>query len=469
LSAPVGQPEGYFMNYKQTQQFNERKVHVLLTLAFKPVDLDETGTLIPIRQIEKRLNISNSSLHRCLHSLENDGMIICTHRGYETGIKSMRWLVTDKADSIIYDEGNIRKFNENSKEYYKSLNESRVAVGQDDIKLVKIEGGNIGYNVYGKCNKDNKYVKYSNEYNNIINIINNLTETNNKYNNNLQSISNLRLGYDKKKKKKSSGKPQNIKDFTLKSLSLQENISHTHSVLNAPRRRVIKPKEHKPILKIKGRVYNALCFTKSGKQNKVYLKSDKRPYRKTILSLYGFPDYKEIYDITNQIPRLTYILQGGNFDDIPDFYIIDGMDRELVKKYSMSAYFDKTKKLGAHHIYRRWVLDKKIKAWKYGEATKEKKKEMIYRNFSIVWDHYRNLLTPIGSEIFLWTALWEQLIIKEARERLGVCLLNVYDGFYYNDNSIIDELNNIVKETAITVRQYYNEITENETSILKAA
>jgi len=410
------------MNYKQTQQFNERKVHVLLTLAFKPVDLDETGTLIPIKQIEKRLNISNSSLHRCLHSLENDGLIICTHRGYETGKKSMRWLITDKADSIIYDEGNIRKFYENSKEYYKSLNESRVSVGQNDIKLFKIEGGNIGYNLYGKYNKDNKYIIYSNEYNNIIDIINNLTGINNSYNNNgIQSISNLRLGYKKK------------------------------------------------ILNIKGRVYNALCFTKSGKPNKVYLPSNKRPYRNTILSLYGFADYKEIYDITNQIPRLTYILQGGNFDDIDDFYIIDGMDRELVKKYSMSAYFDKTKKLGAHHIYRRWVLDKKIKAWKYGEATKEKKKEMIYRNFSIVWDHYRNLLTPIGSEIFLWTALWEQLIIKEARERLGVCLLNVYDGFYYNDNSILNELINIVKETAITVRQYYNEITENETPELLAA
>jgi DNA-binding Lrp family transcriptional regulator len=421
--------KGIFMNYKQTRQFNERKLHVLLMLAFKPVDLDETGTLIPIKQIEKRLNISNSSLHRCLHSLENDGLIICTHRGYETGKKSMRWLVTDKADSIIYDEGNIRKFYENSKEYYKSLNESRVSVSQDDIKLVKIEGGNIGYNVYGKCNKFNKYLRYSNEYNNIIDIINMLIETNNK-NNSLQSISNLRITNENKTKKN--------------------------------KRRVNEE------YKIKGRVYNALCFTKSGKKKR-YMQSDKRPFRNTILSLYGFDGYKEIYDITNQIPRLTYILQGGNFDDIPDFYIIDGMDRALVKKYAMSAYFDKTKKLGAFHIYRRLVKDKKVKAWKYGQATKEKIREMIYKDFSIVWDHYRSILTPIGSEIFLWTSLWEQLIIKEARERLGVCLLNVYDGFYYNDNSIINELINIVKETAITVRQYYNEITENETPELLAA
>jgi hypothetical protein len=347
-------------------------------------------------------------------------MIICTHRGYETGKKSMRWLVTDKADSIIYDEGNIRKFYENSKEYYKSLNESRVSAGQGDIKLVKIEGGNIGYNLYGKCNINNKYVIYGNEYNNIIDIINNLTGINNSYNNRIQSISNLRLGYKNK------------------------------------------------ILKIKGRVFNALCFTKSGKKKR-YMQSDKRPYRNTILSLYGFPDYKEIYDIKSQIPRLTYILQGGDYDDIQDFYTIDGMDRVLVKKYAMSAYFDKSIKSGAFHIYRRLVLDKKVKAWKYGEATKEKIKEMIYRDFAIVWDHYRNILTPIGSEIFLWTSLWEQLIIKEARERLGVCLLNVYDGFYYNDNSIIDELNNIVKETAITVREYYIEITDNQTPILQAA
>jgi len=420
LGAPVGQPEGYFMNYKQTQQFNERKVQVLLTLAFEPLDQEEMGTLIPIKQIEKRLNISNSSLHRCLHSLENDGLIICTHRGYETGIKSMRWLITDKADSIIYDEGNICKFYENSKEYYKSLNESRVSVGKNDIKLIKIEGGNIGYNLYDKYNKFNKYLIYSNEYNRIIKITNDITEINNKYNK-LQSKSNLRLDYEKK------------------------------------------------ILKIKGRVYNALCFTKSGKPDKVYLKSDKRPYRNTILSLYGFDGYKEIYDIKNQIPRLTYILQGGNFDDIPDFYIIDGIDRNRVKKYSMSAYFDKTKKSGAYHIYRNALLKTKINHWEYDKADKDKIREMMYRDFAIVWDNYRNLLTPIGSEIFLWTALWEQLIIKEARERLGVCLLNVYDGFYYNDNSILNELINIVKETAITVRQYYNEITENETPELLAA
>jgi Transcriptional regulator len=408
------------MNYKQTQQFNERKVQVLLTLAFEPLDKEEMGTLIPIKQIEKRLNISNSSLHRCLHSLENDGLIICTHRGYETGIKSMRWLITDKADSIIYDEGNICKFYENSKEYYKSLNESRVSVGQDDIKQVKIEGGNIGYNLYDKYNKFNKYLIYSNEYNKIIKIINDITEINNKYNK-LQSKSNLRLDYEKK------------------------------------------------ILKIKGRVYNALCFTKSGKPDKVYLKSDKRPYRNTILSLYGFDGYKEIYDIKNQIQRLTYILQGGNFDDIPDFYTINGIDRERVKKYSMSVYFDKTKELGAFHIYRNALLKTKINHREYDKADKDKIREMMYKDFAIVWDYHRSIFTPIGSEIFLWTALWEQLIIKEARERLGVCLLNVYDGFYYNDNSILNELINIVKETAITVRQYYKEITDNETPELLAA
>lgn len=403
------------MNYKQTQKFNERKIMVLMMMAHYPIDLDELGTLIPIKQIEKNFNIKGAALYRCLNSLENDNMIICNHRGYETGIKSRRWLITEKADEIIKDETILLKFHQIISDYYKSINKKRIA-----DKVLQIDGGNIGYS-----NID--------IYNKIINIIDDLVEKNNNYSI-VKSETNLRFDYKKLKKSK---KTKNIK-----------------------RTRKIKKKEKI----IQGRVFNVLCFKKSGK-NKVYMKSDKRQYRKDYLKIIGLPDYKEVFDIKNQIPRLTYILQGGNYDDIYDFYAIEGLDREIVKKYAMSAYFDVSKKSGANHRCRAFLQLKINKENKKDKIFIEVARERIYRDFGIVWDHYRNLITPIGSEIFLWTSLWEQLIIKEAREKLGAHLLNVYDGFYYNDEAIKNDLIKIVKETSIEVRRFYNDIKEKKAAL----
>jgi DNA-binding PadR family transcriptional regulator/uncharacterized protein YutD len=393
------------MNYKQTQQFNERKVMVLMLLANEPLDLDEMGTLIPIKQIEKKLGVKKAALYRCLHSLENDGMIICTHHGYQTGINSKRWLITDKADEILRNQAYICKYNEITNTFYKSLNCKRkvnVITFNSDYKENPLrnvsEDGNIRVYI-------------------LINYIQNIINLNNKYNK-IQTISNLRIENDK----------------------------------------------------IKGRAYNALCLTKSGKKQH-YMKSDKRLLRTDFLSFVVLSDYKEIFDIKSQIPRLTYILQGGNYDDIADFYTIEGLNikgltkeatRELVKWFFMNTYFDKSEKAGAWHKCRRFLFDKRNKANIQDPEYKEIAKEWIYRDFGAVWNHFRTLIKPIGSEIFLWTSLWEQLIIKEAREQLGVHIVNVYDGFYYNDESIKDELNKIAAETSIEVRRLYNELKNKE-------
>ena len=398
------------MNYKQTKNFNERKIMFLMMMAHYPVDLDELGTLIPIKQIEKKLGIKGAAHYRCLNSLENEGMIFCNHRGYEAGTKSRRWLITEKADEIIKNEETILKFIEKITDYHKSLGKQNT-----NVIPIKNEGGKIGYS-----NID--------IYNKIINKINNLVILNNKYCI-IKSESNLRIDYKKTKK------------------------SNKSKILKRPRKNKVKEKV------IQGRVFNALCLTKSGKK-KAYMKSDKRFYRNEYLKIIGLPDYKEIYDIKNQIPRLTYILQGGNYDDINDFYAIEGLDRGLVKKYAMSAYFDISKKAGANHRSRAFLHLKINKENRRNKIFVEVAREIIYKNFGIIWDHYRNLITPIGSEIFLWTALWEQLIIKEAREKLGVHLLNVYDGFYYNDEAIKNDLIKIVKETSIEVKQLYDEIKQ---------
>ena len=73
----------------------------------------------------------------------------------------------------------------------------------------------------------------------------------------------------------------------------------------------------------------------------------------------------------------------------------------------------------------------------------------------IVWEYFHTVINPIGTEIFLWTSLWEQLIIKTVREQLGVHLINVYDGFYGNQlaKSKVNDIENIVRQTSLEVRQ----------------
>jgi hypothetical protein len=201
----------------------------------------------------------------------------------------------------------------------------------------------------------------------------------------------------------------------------------------------------------KGRVYNALCLTKSGKRS--YNSQDKRILRSDFLKVYGYGDYFEVFDIKSEIPRLTYILQGGNYDDIDDFYKVPGYDRKIVKKFFMNCYFGKSSKSEIWHTLRRFLQENNLKL-----NISAKNKETWKQMFETLWNYYHTIIKPIGPEIFLWTSLWEQLIIKEAREQLGVNLLNVYDAFYYNDASIKDDLNRIAKETSVILRTKYEEI-----------
>jgi len=437
MGAPVGQPEGDFMNPKQTQLFNERKAMVLMMLANNPLDLEETGTLVPIKQIEHELRIKGKTLYRCLHSLENDGLLICTHRGYQAGINSRRWLITDKADEILTNETNIHKFHEMINDYYKTLNENRV-------KSKKIEDDNIGYNYITNKYKNN----INHKKNKKIMKFGEIKRTGN---------DNLKYLYMAQEQIYRNDRLQSIIDMIETLMKTNNNFSKVKATSNLR----IENNE------FKGRVFNALCFTKSGKKH--YMASDKRLLRADLLKAIGLPDYKEVFDIKSQIPRLTYILQNGNYDDVDDFYVIDGVERQIVKRLSMYAYFDKSKKLGAWHSCR-WFLNEYFNNnERNDEELREKAKEQFSKWFGTIWGHYRKLFIPIGNEIFLWTSLWEQLIIKEARERLGAHIVNVYDGFYYNDDLIRDELNKIAGETSVDVRRYYTEFKFKETAEPKAA
>jgi len=384
------------MNTKQTIEFNLRKLIVLMFLADNPRDLEEeTGSLIPITKIKNILNISYSALSRCLHSLEEDGLIENVNGGYIIGKRSKKWKILEKAELVISCSYNIKLYIDICNKYYNNMN---------NINLINNKTNNISiYNIpnVSTFNSDESDDYTASDFNEklykIVGIVTMLMNTNNLYSK-IQNRHNYRLETVKNKKM------------------------------------------------FKGRVTNPLCNTKSGK--KEYISQDKRFYREDVLKAYGYNGYYEIFDIKNQIPRLTYIIQGGGYDDIEDFYKVDGIDRNTVKEFAMSAYFDKSIEAGAWHKCRAWLNKEKINYSK-------KAHELFRKIFTRIWNYYHSLFTPIGAEIFLWTSLWEQLIIKEAREQLSANLLNVYDAFYYNDGSIKNELNRIARETSIIVRELY--------------
>ena len=170
----------------------------------------------------------------------------------------------------------------------------------------------------------------------------------------------------------------------------------------------------------------------------------------------GYGDYLEVFDIKTQVPRLTYILQGGKYEDVPDFYKIPGLSRDLVKMMMLPAYFDRTLPLGQWHTLRMFLKGQKLYGYDPSLETYKEMRGLWYECFEKVWSHLRGFMRPIGPEIFLWSGLWEQLIIKEARERLGKVVLNVYDGFYYRDPTIEDDLKNIAVETSAKVGELYH-------------
>jgi len=373
-----------------------------MALANYNLDLTKQGSKVPIIQLKKYMGIQGKSLYRCLHSLESDGLITCTHHGYQTGRESKRWLITDKADGILSNEANIIRYNVMTNEFLKSANEK----GEKDFPF---QGGNIGYYInYNISNLDLIFPPPDLEFNNHIekniNFLENLVSENNMHTQ-FKTISNLRIETDRKGNRR-----------------------------------------------IKGRAFNVLCLLKSGK--KTYMKSDKRIMRRDFLNATGHGDYVEVFDIKTQIPRLTYILQGGEYGDIEDFYAVEGLTREMAKMMMLPAYFDRTLGLGRWHSLRKFLRERENKDYK-GREEYGVMRNLWYGVFEKTWMHLRGLVEPIGPEIFLWTSIWEHLIIKEARERLGMKILNVYDGFFYTDADAGPELERIAAETSKTVREMH--------------
>ena len=381
-------------NYKQVEQFNERKLVLLLLMSQHPKELEDTGTLIRITKFCKILGVSYRTLMRIIHKLEAEEYITCTFKGYCTDKhKSRRYCINDNSIEIINNYNNIIKYLLYYTKYYINcynqhntyINIPNVDTFNLDTKKSKIAVNPEQAKLLG-----------------VINYVNILINENNQYTSpNAMSLSNLRIEGDQ----------------------------------------------------LKGRVFNSLCFARNGK--KTYINQDKRWFRNDLFEYYGYAGYEEVFDIKSQIPRLTYILQGGNYDDIQDFYCIADIKRATVKTLALRAYFERSEKQAT---WRATLAQ--MQKYNVHWDDKDKMWSFVRKKMKIVWEYFHTVIKPIGAEIFLWTSLWEQLIIKTVREQLGIHLINVYDGFYGNQSakSKVDDIESIARQTSLEVRQIYLEL-----------
>jgi hypothetical protein len=200
----------------------------------------------------------------------------------------------------------------------------------------------------------------------------------------------------------------------------------------------------------RGRVYNNLCFTKSGK--KIYKKQDFRVNRNDYLNHINLKNYGEVYDIKSEIPRLSHYLQFDiEFFQIKDYYnyfltntgFNTGnirMNRDDVKSLFMRCYFSND----INTSYRYYTYSVKNK---YGGYSKD--------SFTKLYDEIRKI-KPMGNEIFLWTSLLELYILDDVYKRTGNKLVNVYDGFYFEINKKSEIQKEIEKSILIVSKKNKN-------------
>jgi DNA-binding MarR family transcriptional regulator len=105
----------------RSEQFEEAKM-LLMFISQNPRDIEENiGALIPLTKIKRIMKLDGMRLYRRLDNLVELGLIEFRNNHYETGNKSRKVFITDKADEIIYNNDMIIKYNLICNEYYKSL------------------------------------------------------------------------------------------------------------------------------------------------------------------------------------------------------------------------------------------------------------------------------------------------------------------------------------------------------------
>ena len=384
----------HFMRKKQTRSRNtyQETIRKLPSLiAATQIDSDDKGFFINVKKLCRHFDVTQRTLNNYIRKLIDDGILKVIDKRYETGLHTMRYSFDDWSEPI----------------------EEEIADA-----IIEIYNGEEEYDY--SLRKDVRFVsKTQNRKSGIL----------------TDDVLLIEI--------------QRMTDEVNKWSPIKLRNSCKWEEWTAGNRRIRKHADYR------GRVYNALCFTKSGK--KQYKNKDNRPSRSVLLKQLGLDDYSEIYDIKSQVPRVSHFLTADiGFFQIEDYhqyfrsFIGDMLTRERVKEIGLRCYFEKSKGKFVSNFYRSIGMDSKSSPMK-----------STYEDF---YDNYRTV-NPMGNEIFLWTSLLELYSLQHVHENYGIKCINVYDGFWAPKSLDVNELVSGIDSCSYDIKILYNKIKLNNTNI----
>jgi hypothetical protein len=245
-----------------------------------------------------------------------------------------------------------------------------------------------------------------------------------------------------------------------------------------------------------GRSMSHFCLTLNEKKEQ---KDDSTMEKRSVfLKRVGLSDYKEIYDIKSEVPRVTILANTGIWkaDDYDiyeaiinecDFLYQEQISREEIKKLFMRIYFGTGTVKQRYNYYRNdCIRDLQLMYGLTCKACKKEKcesrnKRLKCENHTVAKNYYYKHLEEyhaeytfeywkemsravekvigksLGNLIFWWTSLIQVYTIYQILEEKNIRVYNVYDGFYAaNGCGITKEyVADMVKKSALYVYENY--------------
>jgi predicted DNA-binding protein YlxM (UPF0122 family) len=202
-------------------------------------------------------------------------------------------------------------------------------------------------------------------------------------------------------------------------------------------------------------------------------------FRKDFLNRVGISDYREVYDIKSEFPRVNYLFHTGEWkDDSFDFYSEIIKDMEL-SKYSWyddiergetkyTEYNDSMKQL-----FMRVYFGKGSSLQSYNGYDTERQKRMnnpdlymeLYDNYRLItydiWKQVCNSVFKVVGQslgnLVMWFSFFIETEVKIELLNRGRVVYNVYDGFYFNGD-IKDEIIDLLKVKSKFVYDNYMKV-----------
>jgi hypothetical protein len=211
-------------------------------------------------------------------------------------------------------------------------------------------------------------------------------------------------------------------------------------------------------------------------------------FRKDFLNRVGISDYREVYDIKSEFPRVNYLFHTGEWkDDSFDFYseiikdlnvkdilwsgddyiLVDGdtLSRsgsnttdynDSMKQLFMRIYFGKGTDRQSYNGYDKERL-KRVKDVGIFKKMLDNGEGIDFSFWSVVCNSTRKVVgQPLGN-LVMWFSFFIETEVKIELLNRGRVVYNVYDGFYFNGD-IKDEIIDLLKVKSKFVYDNYMKV-----------